>query len=100
MKKRLLAVDPPSTNYLHIYDVTVARSYDQAKEMLQQAEQTGVPFETLDIPACDKAKFWEFVEWMEQTGRNYSFSIFGITDTDRFWQIVENLRARGFHINT
>ena len=100
MKKRLLAVNPPSTNYLHIYDVTVARSYDQAKQILQQAEEAGILFEALDIPASDEAKFWEFVEWMEKNGKKYSFSIFGIRETDRFWQIVETLRERGFHVNT
>lgn len=99
MKRRLLAVTPVSTNYNSTVELTVASSFDKAKEMIVSAEEAGAPFDDLDLPVGDEAAFWEFVEWMEKRGRKYAFSIFGC-DTPRFWQIAETVRGRGFHFNS
>ena len=100
MKRKLLAVNPKSTNYINCYKVDVAHSFEQAKEMIIAAEAIGKPYDDLDLPAGDEAPFWAFVAWMEETGRRYAFSIFGITDAARFWKIAEQIREKGFHFNT
>ena len=100
MKRKLLAVTPESTNYIGLYEVDIAHSFAEAKEMIIAAEDCGRPYDDLDLPAADEKKFWQFVDWMEKTGRRYAFSIFGIADAARFWKIAEQIREKGFHFNT
>ncbi len=97
---KLLAVTPDSTNYAPFYKVTVARSFDHAKALIQQAEEDGAPFDTLDLPVYDEDIFWQFLNWMRSTGRNYSFSVFGYRNTFHFWNLCNKARNQGFHFNT
>ena len=100
MQRRLLAVMPLSANYLPTYDVEVAHSFEEAKEMIQSAEMLGTPYADLDLPVGDEKRFWQFIDWMEKTHRKYSFSIFGVKNSKQFITIVQKARKRGFHINT
>ena len=100
MKRKLLAVMPVSTNYLPVYDVEIAHSFEEAREMIQEAELGGVPYADLDLPVSDEARFWEFVEWMKETNRRYGFSIFGAKNDEHFWAIAEKVREKGFHFNS
>jgi hypothetical protein len=100
MKRRLLAVMPPSTNYLHIYDVEIAHSFEEAKKMIISAEMYEIPYAELDLPVVDEKRFWQFVEWMEETHRKYSFSIFGAKNDEHFWTIAQKVRGKGFHFNS
>ncbi len=100
MKRKLLAVMPSSTSYLHIYDVEIAHSFKEAKEMIMLAEMHGEPYADLDLPVCDEKRFWQFVEWMEETHRKYSFSIFGAKNDMQFCEIAQKVRERGFHFNS
>ena len=99
MKKRLLAVMPLSTNYLHTYDVEIANSFEEAKQMIISAEMCGKPYADLDLPVHNEKLFWEFVEWMEETNRKYPFSIFGAKNDKCFWKIAKTVREKGFHFN-
>ena len=67
MKRRLLAVMPPSTNYLDCYHVEIAHSFEEAKEMIISAELHSNPYDDLDLPVFNEKQFWLFVEWMEET---------------------------------
>ena len=100
MKTRLLAVAPKSTNYAPFYELSVSSSYEDAKEKIIAAEESGVPFDTLDLPIEDEALFWSFLDWMEKRGKKYSFSIHGRISTPKFCSIAEMVRARGFIFNT
>ena len=100
MKRKLLAVNPQSTNYLPFYDVEVSTSFVAAKEMIILAELRGEPYADLDLPVFDENQFWEFIEWMEKTNRQYSFSIFGAKSDEHFWEIAETVRKKGFHFNS
>ena len=100
MKRRLLAVMSPSTNYVPYYEVSTARSFEEAKLMIQQAEADGRPFDDLDLPVSDEALFREFLDWMEKRGRKYAFSIFGYKNPLRFQAIANEARARVFHFNS
>ena len=100
MKRKLLAVMPQSLNYGSFYDVDVAYSFQEAKEMIELAETNGNPYEDLDLPAGDEKTFWEFINWMEITRRRYRFSIFGVKTEKQFWEIAEKARNKGFHFNT
>lgn len=100
MKHRILAVMPECLNYPSHYQVSVAKSFDEAQKMIEQAELLGIRLDSLDIPANNEEAFWEFLNWMQSSGRNYPFSVFGISDTDRFWALCEECRSRGFHFNT
>ena len=100
MKRKLLAVMPQSTNYLNVFDVEIARSFNQAKDMIMDAENNGIPYDDLDLPVYDEKQFWQLVEWMEKTGRKYSFSIFGAKNEKHFYEIAEKARAKGFHFNS
>ena len=100
MKRKLLAVMPQSTNYLSMFDLSIARSFEEAKRMMMSAEAQGCPYDDLDLPVSDEKRFWQFVEWMEETGRRYSFSVFGYKDTKHFCKIAEKVRDRGFHFNS
>ena len=97
---KLLAVMPPHTHYNPNYEVSVARSYEEAKFMILRAEQEGVPFDTLDLPVRDEKMFWQFLEWMRTMGRNYSFSVFGCKDDAHFRELCKEAREKGFHFNT
>ena len=98
--RKLLAVKPVSTRYGCQYRVSVAHSFREARLLIAQAEQTGEPFDDLDIPVSNEAEFWEFLDWMRKTGRNYPFSVFGCEDTHSFWKLCEKCRAMGFRFNT
>ena len=100
MRRKLLAVMPQSINYRSIYDVDVAHSFREAKEMIMLAETNGIPYEDLDLPVDDEKMFWEFVKWMEITHRRYSFSIFGVKNPKQFRKIAEKVRNKGFHFNS
>ncbi len=100
MKKKLLAVMPQATNYLHIFKVEIAHSFAEAEEMIVSAEMCGDPYEALDLPVCDEKQFWKFVKWMEKTHRKYSFSIFGAKNDEHFWEIAQKVREKGFHFNS
>ena len=100
MKRKLLAVAPQTENYSDIYDVDVAYSFEQAKEMITDAENNGMPYSDLDLPVEDEKKFWGFIEWMEKTRREYSFSIFGAKNEKQFCKIAEKVRKKGFHFNS
>ena len=99
-KRRLLAVMPNSTNYLSSYTVRTAASFEEAKQMIIEAESAYKPFDDLDLPVYDETTFWRFVDWMENTNRKYSFSIFGCKDTEHFIKIRDIARERGFHFNS
>lgn len=100
MKRKMLTVMPESTNYVNTYQVDVAYSFEEAKEMIRLAELQGAPYEDLDLPVSDEARFWQFVEWMKETHRKYSFSIFGAKSDKDFWRIAEKVREQGFHFNS
>jgi hypothetical protein len=100
MKRRLLAVMPQSTNYLNIYDVEIAHSFEEAKEMIISAEMCGKTYADLDLPVGDEKRFWKFIEWMEETHRKYSFSIFGAKNDKHFCEIAQRVREKGFHFNS
>ena len=100
MKRKMLAVMPVSTNYLSTYQVDVAHSFEQAREMILSAEREGAPYESLDLPVGNEARFWKFVELMQEGHRNYPFSIFGAKNDEHFWSIAEKVRAKGFHFNS
>jgi len=100
MKQNLLAVMPDGLNYLPEYDVSVAKSFEQAKAMLRDMEERGTPFDTLDLPADDEKRLWEFLNWMKTTGRNYPFSVFGCKSDKEFWALCETCRKKGFQFNT
>ena len=100
MKIRILAVMPESTNYNSNYEVSVASSFEEAKEMIIAAEEARAPFDDLSLPVTDEKAFWTFVEWMEENHRKYAFAIFGCKDTQRFWKIAEKVRSKGFHFNS
>ena len=100
MMYKLLAVMPERLNYLSCYEVTVADSFAQAKERIEQMESQGTPFDSLDLPAGDENRLWEFLNWMRATGRNYPFSVFGDLSTESFWALCEKCRSLGFHFNT
>ena len=100
MKRRLLAVMPPSINYLDCYHVEIAHSFEEAKEMIISAELHSNPYDDLDLPVFNEKQFWLFVEWMEETHRKYSFSIFGAKNDKHFWKIAEKVRKKEFHFNS
>ena len=100
MKRKLLAVMPQSTNYIPSYEVTVARSFEEAVRLIIAAEEAGAPFDDLDLPVQDERMYREFLEWMRRTERNYSFSVFGCRNTLHFWQLCREARAQGFRFNT
>ena len=98
--RKLLAVMPVYSHYHPDYQVTAARSFEEAKDLLRLAEQAGKPFDSLDLPVSDEKQFWSFLDWMRLTGRNYPFSVFGCKNTPHFWQLCEKCRSLGFHFNT
>ena len=100
MKRKLLAVMPVSTNYLHTYQVEIAHSFEEAQEMILSAELQGAPYADLDLPVSDEVHFWRFVEWMKETHRKYSFSIFGAKNDEDFRRIAKEVREQGFHFNS
>lgn len=100
MKRKLLAVRPHSLNYLEIYEVSSARSFDEAKRMIVDAEAEGVPFDALDLPVRDEKAFWAFLEWMRDTHRRYPFSIFDYGSNLRFLHIRDRAAGMGFVLRT
>lgn len=100
MKRKMLAVMPESTNYVNTYQVDVAHSFEEAKEMIRLAELQGAPYADLDLPVSDEVHFWRFVEWMKETHRKYSFSIFGAKNDEDFRRIAKEVREQGFHFNS
>ena len=100
MKRKLLAVSPPSINYAPYYDVEIASSFENAEEMIIAAELRGEPYADLDLPVYHEERFWEFIEWMEKTDRRYHFSIFGTKNNAQFFRILKIVREKGFHFNT
>lgn len=96
---KLLAVRQNPTNYVSCYQVSYARSFEQAQEMILRAEQQGCPFDTLDLPVRDEESFWAFLDWMERRGKKYPFSIHGQLHGFQFIRIRDQARARGFHFN-
>jgi len=100
MKSKLLAVMPESTNYSSNHDVTIARSFEEAKAMIIRAEQESAPYDDLDLSVRDEVRFWKFVDWMEETDRKYPFSIFGHKSTIHFVIIADRVRRRGFFFNS
>ena len=99
MKRRLLAIKPDSSNYIDLYTVTVARSFEEAKTMIRQAEEAGTPFDDLDLPVYDRKAFEDFINWMISTNRKYPFSIFGFRNPLEFMNIRNKARSCGFHFN-
>jgi len=91
---------PLSTNYSDVYEVEVARSFEEAQEMIRSAEKRGTPYADLDLPVSDEARFWQFVRWMEETDRKYGFSVFGAESDEHFWTIAQKVREKGFHFNS
>lgn len=100
MQRKLLAVMPQSTSYPNSYEVGIAHSFKEAKEMIISAEIQGDPYDVLDLPVFDEEQFWLFVEWMKETHRKYSFSIFGAKNDQHFWDIAQKVREEGFHFNS
>ncbi len=98
--RKLLAVMPQATNYGSFYDLSIANSYEQAKDMIISAEYAGAPFDDLDLPVQNEEIFWEFIDWMEKTDRKYSFSIFGYKSDAQFLNIAKAVREKGFHFNS
>ncbi len=96
----LLAVMPKSTSYNPNYKVTVARSFEEAKALIGQAESQGARFDALDLPVDNYRRFTDFLDWMEETGRKYAFSVFGCIDSEQFASIAQMARERGFHFNS
>ena len=96
----LLAVMPKNTNYNPIYKVTVARSFEEAKVLIEKAEGQGNRFDDLDLPVDDYKSFTDFLDWMEETDRKYAFSIFGNITDAQFASIAQMARERGFHFNS
>ena len=92
---RMLAVMPESANYNSFWEVAVARSFSEAKAMIEQAERAGAPFDDLDLPVRKKSAFWEFIDWMEARERRYPFSVFGCRNTRHFIRIRDEARRRG-----
>lgn len=99
MKRKLLAVQPDSIDYLDVLDVTFADSFDEAKVKIEQAEFAGRPFDDLELPVYDRFAFEDFINWMKSTNRRYAFSIFGYRDTEEFIRIRDKARKDGFHFN-
>lgn len=97
--RKLLAVRSERTNYVSYCEVSYARSFEEAKELLLRAEQEGCPFDDLDLPVRDEAAFWGFLDWMERRGRKYPFSVYGC-DPPTFLRLRDLSRARGFHFNS
>lgn len=96
---KLLAVQTEAANYAPYFQVSCARSFEEAKEMILRAEQEGCPFDTLDLPARDEESLWRFLDWMAQRGKRYSFSIHGQLHVFQFIRIRDRARARGFYFN-
>ena len=95
---KLLAVMPDTTDYPDRYEVTRAGSFDEAKQLILRAEESGEPFEALDLSVRDRHAFDEFLFWMERRGSRYPFSIFGCS-TFQFMRIRDEARRRGFTFN-
>ena len=70
MKRKLLAVSPPSINYAPYYDVEIASSFENAEEMIIAAELRGEPYADLDLPVYNGNKckilcvYFQFAERM------------------------------------
>lgn len=95
----LLCVRPRNMNYLNNYHVSVASSYEEAKQMICSAEQSGKPYDQLDLPiydSWDEKEFWDFLKWMTIHNRRYAFSVFGIHNTFKFVRIRNRCRDMGF----
>ena len=94
MSTRILAVRPPSRDYMNCI-LSVAHSFEEAKGMIKEAEMSGEPFDQLDLPVRNLDEFWEFVEWMRRRHR-YPFSIFGYKNVAQFIKIRDKARKEGF----
>ena len=99
--RKLLAVRQTSVNYNPNCEVTYARSFEHAKEMIEREEMSGKPFDDLDLPISNERDFWKFVDWLEETYRKrYAFSIYGQISDKHFCEIAQEVRERGFHFNS
>lgn len=97
----LLYVKPLNMNYLNDYHVSVASSYDEAKQMVCLAEQKGKPYAQPDLPIYDSwdvQEFWDFLEWMKIHNRRYAFSVSGIQNTLKFMNIRNKCRDMGLAV--
>jgi hypothetical protein len=100
MKRRMLAVKPQSMNYLSIYEVDFANSFEDAKRKITSAKMNGIPYDELDLPVNDEDQFWQFAEWIREGHRECRISIFGAKNDKHFWKIVEKGRKKGLYFNT
>ena len=95
----LLCIKPRNMNYLNDYHVSVASSYEEAKQMICSAEQSDKPYDQLDLPIYhfrDEQEFWDFLKWMTIHNRRYAFSVSGIQSTIKFVKIRDKCREMGF----
>ena len=82
-------------DYLNIYEVSVAVSFGAARQMIEEAEAEGIPYDALDLRVDPEREFWRFIDWMEARERRYPFSVFGCRNTRHFIRIRDEARRRG-----
>ncbi|MCR4838304.1 MAG: hypothetical protein K5897_05150 [Eubacterium sp.] len=71
MGRRALAVGEYDGEIPLYFEVTRAYSFEQAQEMISQAEKEKQPFEALFVTVEHRPDLVEFLDWLKHTGRDY-----------------------------